>query len=139
MRLPRGVMLLPAKENAPAEAPNVFYSEIIGGHIGYVRVGSLNAANLQALDKSLSQFRREKRERSSLWTFAPVRQRLICRWPPNSQSGFVPKAKRFLPCANRRDIKTACSVRIVIRHFAAWSWYSPMAIRLVRLRRSLRH
>jgi hypothetical protein len=56
VRLPRGVMLLPAKETAPAEAPSVFYSEIIGGHIGYVRVGSLNAANLQALDKSLSNF-----------------------------------------------------------------------------------
>jgi Peptidase family S41 len=56
VRLPRGVMLLPAKENAPAEAPSVFYSEIIGGHIGYVRIGSLSAANLQALDKSLSNF-----------------------------------------------------------------------------------
>jgi hypothetical protein len=54
VRLPRGVMLLPAKENAPAEAPSVLYSEIIGGQAGYVRVGSLNAANLQALDKSLS-------------------------------------------------------------------------------------
>ena len=56
MRLPRGVMLLPAKENAPAETPTLFYSEIIGGHIGYVRVGSLNAANLQALDKSVANF-----------------------------------------------------------------------------------
>ena len=56
MRLPRGVMLLPAKENGPAETPTVFYSEIIGGHIGYVRVGSLNAANLQALDKSIANF-----------------------------------------------------------------------------------
>src|ERR1700751_713080 len=56
MRLPRGVMLLPAKENAPPEAPGLFYSEIIGGHIGYMRIGALNAANLQALDKSLSNF-----------------------------------------------------------------------------------
>lgn len=56
VRLPRGVMLLPAKQNAPAEPPSVSYSEIIAGHIGYVRVGSLNAANLQALDKSLSNF-----------------------------------------------------------------------------------
>ena len=56
MRLPRGVMLLPAKENAPAEAPTVFYSEIIGGHIGYVRLGSFSAANLQALDKSVASF-----------------------------------------------------------------------------------
>jgi Peptidase family S41 len=56
MRLPRGVMLLPGKENAAAETPTVFYSEIIGGHVGYVRVGSLNAANLQALDKSVANF-----------------------------------------------------------------------------------
>jgi hypothetical protein len=56
MRLPRGVMLLAAKENTTAEAPSVFYSETIGGHTGYVRVGSLNAANLQALDKCLSNF-----------------------------------------------------------------------------------
>ena len=56
MRLPRGVMLLPGKENAPAETPAVLYNEIIGGHIGYVRVGSLNAANLQALDKSVANF-----------------------------------------------------------------------------------
>src|SRR6266513_3273576 len=56
MRMPRGVMLLPAGEATPAETPTVFYSEVIGGHIGYVRVGSLNAANLQALDKSLSNF-----------------------------------------------------------------------------------
>ena len=56
VRLPRGVMLLPARENAPAEAPSVLYSEIIGGNAGYMRVGSLNAANLQALDKSLSSF-----------------------------------------------------------------------------------
>jgi hypothetical protein len=56
MRLPRGVMLLPAKESVPAEGPSVSYSEIIGGHVGYVRIGSLNAANLQALDKGLSNF-----------------------------------------------------------------------------------
>ena len=56
VRLPRGLTLLSAKENMPAEAPGVFYSEIIGGHVGYVRVSSLNAANLQALDKSLSNF-----------------------------------------------------------------------------------
>src|SRR6266516_4450478 len=56
VRQPRGVMLLPGKENAQAEGPSIFYSEVIAGHIGYVRAGSLNAANLQALDKSLSNF-----------------------------------------------------------------------------------
>jgi hypothetical protein len=55
-RLPRGVMLLPGKENAPTVPPSAFYSEIVAGHVGYVRLGSLNSANLQALDKSLSAF-----------------------------------------------------------------------------------
>jgi hypothetical protein len=56
-RLPRGVMLLPAKQSASLEAPNTsFYSEILAGRVAYVRAGSLNAANLQALDKSLGTF-----------------------------------------------------------------------------------
>src|SRR4030095_8659221 len=59
-RLPRGVMLLPNKESAPVEAPNAFYNEVLGGHIGYLRLGALNAANLQALDKSLSNFAAKK-------------------------------------------------------------------------------
>ncbi|PYJ22175.1 MAG: hypothetical protein DME99_06180 [Verrucomicrobia bacterium] len=60
VRQPRGVMLLPGKASAPAEPPSPFYSEIIGGHIGYLRLGSLNGANLQALDKSLSNFAGKK-------------------------------------------------------------------------------
>jgi C-terminal processing protease CtpA/Prc len=47
---------LTPRENAPAGAPSAFYSEVIGGHTGYVRIGSLNAANLQALDKSIANF-----------------------------------------------------------------------------------
>jgi len=53
-RLPRGLTLLPGKENASAVPPSAFYSEIIAGHIAYLRLGSLNSANLQALDKNLS-------------------------------------------------------------------------------------
>jgi hypothetical protein len=60
VRLPRGIMLLPGKENPSGAAPSAFYSETIAGHIGYVRVGSLNSANLQALDKSLSAFAGKK-------------------------------------------------------------------------------
>ena len=56
VRLPRGAMLLAAKENTPVAAPNAFYSELIAGQVAYVRLGSLNSANLQALDKSLSGF-----------------------------------------------------------------------------------
>src|SRR6266508_2774115 len=42
VRLPRGVMLLPGKENVPTAAPSAFYGEVIAGSIGYVRLGSLN-------------------------------------------------------------------------------------------------
>jgi C-terminal processing protease CtpA/Prc len=53
-------MLLPSKENPSAGSPSAFYSEVIGGTIGYLRLGSLNSANLQALDKSLAAFRGKK-------------------------------------------------------------------------------
>src|SRR5437667_3717228 len=60
VRLPRGVVLLPNKESVPMDAPSAFYSEVLGGHIGYLRLGSLNSANLQAMDKSLSNFAGKK-------------------------------------------------------------------------------
>jgi hypothetical protein len=56
VRLPRGIILLPGKENLSAATPAAFYSELIGGRTGYVRLGTLNNANLQALDKALSGF-----------------------------------------------------------------------------------
>jgi hypothetical protein len=60
VRLPHGVMLLPNKESAPVEVPSAFYSEILGDHVGYLRLGSLNSVNLQAMDKSLSNFAGKK-------------------------------------------------------------------------------
>ena len=60
IRLPNGVKLLSNRENAPTEAPTPLYSEILDGHIGYLRPGSLNSANLQAMDKSLSNFTGKK-------------------------------------------------------------------------------
>ena len=59
-RLPRGVMLLPNKESAPLETPSAFYSDVLDDHIGYLRLGSLNGANLQAMDKSLGSFAAKK-------------------------------------------------------------------------------
>jgi Peptidase family S41 len=59
-RLPRGVILMPGKEGAPLEAPSEFYGEVLGGLIGYLRLGSLNGANLQAMDKSLGNFAAKK-------------------------------------------------------------------------------
>jgi hypothetical protein len=60
VRLPHGVMLLPNRESASMEASIAFYSEVLDGHIGYLRLGSLNTANLEALDKSLTSFAAKK-------------------------------------------------------------------------------
>ena len=56
VRLPRGITLLAGKESVPPATPGTFYSEVIAGRTGYVRLGALNNANLQALDKALSGF-----------------------------------------------------------------------------------
>ena len=60
VRMPRGITLLASKDNAPATAPSAFYSEVINGRTGYVRLGTLNNANLQSLDKALSGFAAKK-------------------------------------------------------------------------------
>ena len=60
VRLPRGITLLPSKDSVPAAASGAFYSELIAGRTGYVRLGALNNANLQALDKALSGFASKK-------------------------------------------------------------------------------
>jgi hypothetical protein len=60
VRLPRGITLLASKESVASLASSSFYSEVIAGRTGYVRLGSLNNANLQALDKALSGFAGKK-------------------------------------------------------------------------------
>src|SRR6185369_12274990 len=60
VRLPRGITLLASKESVPAATPGAFYSELIAGRTGYVRLGTLNNASLQALDKALSGFAAKK-------------------------------------------------------------------------------
>jgi hypothetical protein len=63
VRQSRGVMLLPASsrgESGPAETTAPFYSEIFEGHVGYLRPGALNAANLKATDKKLEEFGSKK-------------------------------------------------------------------------------
>jgi len=58
LRQSRGLTLLPSRESAPAEA--TFYSEIFEGHVGYLRLGALNSANLKAMDKKLAEFSSKK-------------------------------------------------------------------------------
>jgi len=59
-RLGHGVILLPNNATAPLDASSPFYSEILDGHIGYLRFGALTGANLQAMDTSLKNFGAQK-------------------------------------------------------------------------------
>jgi hypothetical protein len=60
IRMPGGLMLLPGRQSAAAEGGGSFYSEIFEGHIGYLRPGELNGANLKELDKKLQEFGQKK-------------------------------------------------------------------------------
>jgi Peptidase family S41 len=55
MRLDYGLLLLADKANAPS-APAPFYGELLEEHIGYLRLGSLTTANLEAMEKKLTEF-----------------------------------------------------------------------------------
>ena len=58
-RVPGGLMLLPPQprgESATPETAASLYSEVFDGHIGYLRLGSLNSANLKETDKTLQDF-----------------------------------------------------------------------------------
>jgi hypothetical protein len=59
-RLPHGITLLATKESSAAAPPSALYSELIAGRTGYVRLGTLNNANLPALDKALTGFAAKK-------------------------------------------------------------------------------
>jgi hypothetical protein len=56
VRLSKGLVLLPAKPAGGAETPAPFYAELLEGHVGYIRPGTIAAPNLQALDKKLADF-----------------------------------------------------------------------------------
>jgi hypothetical protein len=59
-RLGRGVVLLSNANAEPAEPTAPFYGEVLEGHIGYLRLGGLNRANLDALDANLQTFPAKK-------------------------------------------------------------------------------
>jgi hypothetical protein len=55
-RMPGGLMLLPSRESSVPEPAGSLYSEVFEGHIGYLRLGPLNSANLKEMDKTLQDF-----------------------------------------------------------------------------------
>ena len=60
VKLSKGLVLLPAKESSPAETGAPLYAEVLEGHIGYLRAGTMSPVNLQALDKRLADFAAKK-------------------------------------------------------------------------------
>jgi len=58
-RLHGGAMLVASKTTTP-ESPAPFYSEVLGNHIGYIRIGSLTNDNLRAMEKALTDFTSKK-------------------------------------------------------------------------------
>ena len=59
-RLGRGVVLLSNANGEPVEPAAPFYGEVLEGHVGYLRLGALNRANLDALDANLQTFSAKK-------------------------------------------------------------------------------
>ena len=59
-RLGRGAILLSNASAQPSEPAAPLYGEVLDGHVGYLRLGPLNKANLEALDASLQNFATKK-------------------------------------------------------------------------------
>lgn len=60
LRLGHGAMILPERAPETSEAESPSFSEILDGHIGYLKLGTLNAANLKAMEASLQSFGAKK-------------------------------------------------------------------------------
>lgn len=58
-RLGRGAILAPGNANANAPAA-MFYSDVLAGHIAYLRTGELTHPNLESLDSTLNGFGAKK-------------------------------------------------------------------------------
>ncbi|MFL6569634.1 MAG: S41 family peptidase [Chthoniobacterales bacterium] len=59
-RLGPGVTIFAQRAPQPNESTNPCYGELIEGHVGYIRLGALTPANLQALDVHLQNMRTKK-------------------------------------------------------------------------------
>ena len=64
LRLGQGVDLLPNRVAEQVEPVSPFYQEVLAGHIGYLRLGSLTSSNLKSMDAALQQFAGQKSGRA---------------------------------------------------------------------------
>ncbi len=60
IRLGHGIVLLPSGAAAQTETSSPFFNEILGGHIGYLRLGAITVGNLQSMDAALKNFATQK-------------------------------------------------------------------------------
>jgi peptidase S41-like protein len=112
-RLGHGVVLLPSSSAEPMNVGSAFFTEIFEGHIGYLRLGALTVANLQALDAALKNFAAQKVDallidlRASPATndFATAAE-FAKRFAPKGKTLFVlrkPAAKQERTFSSERD------------------------------------
>ena len=112
VRMPGGLMLLPSHDTAPAEPATPFYSEVFEDHIGYLRLGLLNSANLKEMDRNLQEFVAKKIDAlivdlraSSAGDFAAAAE-FAKRFCPKGKSLFTvrkPAARQNQPFNSDRD------------------------------------
>lgn len=112
VRMPGGLMLLPGHDTAPAEPATPFYSEVFEDHIGYLRLGPLNSANLKEMDKNLQEFVAKKVDAlivdlraSSAGDFAAAAE-FAKRFCPKGKALFTvrkPAARQNQPFNSDRD------------------------------------
>jgi Peptidase family S41 len=60
LRLGQGVALFPNRAAAQLQEGSPLYNEVLAGHIGYLRLGSLTPSNLKAMDAALKEFSEKK-------------------------------------------------------------------------------
>jgi hypothetical protein len=113
IRLGHGVVLLPNSAAAQMETGRPFFSELLGGHIGYLRLAALTVGNLQAMDGALKAFANQKADalivdlRASPATndFATAAE-FAKRFAPKNKTLFIlhkPNAKQDRVFSSDRD------------------------------------
>jgi len=108
-RLGRGVILL-SNANAPsAEPAAALYGEVLDGHVGYLRLGALHKANLEALDSTLQNFATKKVDAVVL-DFRASGATNDLRSPLNSRSDFARKTNFCSRCASPRPNRSVRSL-----------------------------
>lgn len=104
-RLEGRVTLLPARAATPPASP--FHAELLGGNIGYLRMGSLSQENMAGLDTALAGFAQKAVAaeildlRATPAGTSPEETAALCeRWAPKGQTLFTVTRREELVARN---------------------------------------